>query len=171
MKKLRSLAVLLAAVLISAALAGCSSSGGIKKGGEFTLGGYEMRYVSARVENGGTTVRLLLKDKAGLPVSMKDGGMSILISMKLCSEDGELGMARFTAEPGEQGTRMDCMFPSDDGRYTTAVVFMTGDESRSAVLDLRSGIRAGAAPAVAAVVLIALAAGLYAWRKASGKKK
>ena len=184
MKKFRSMIALLVIALMAAALAACGGgTNGIKKGEEFTVGEYNMVYEGARVDSDGTTVGFLLKERTGLPVTVENGNMTLLINMKLINGSDELKAARLSAQAlendpsGIEGARVEFTFETTDS-WPIARVFLTKDETQYADLDVQSGLGGSGSSGgsqtgmIIAIVLalLAIGGGVFAWKKGFFRK-
>lgn len=189
MKKFRTLAAILMIALVAAVLAACGgSSAGVKKGEDFTVGEFTMKYDSAEVSGSEATVTVLLKGRTGMPVTFNNGQMSVTINAKLGEGENAIRATKLSAKgiaenvtDEEYGARISYTFENiGDADYPTATIFLSADESQNAVLDFQSGLGDAGSPAggaastgiIIAIVLVALAVagGIFAAKKGFFKK-
>lgn len=180
MKKIRKMFALFVIMVMAAALAGCGGSGGgVKQGEEFTLGEYTLKYESAAINGSEGTVTLLLKGASGVPVSISNGTITLLINVKLGEGPDEVKATNISINGTEDtegyGSRIEYGFVIPEGKeYSTATVFLTQSESNSVVLDLGGGASGGGkiGPILALIGLAVLGtAGLAAIMLSKKKKK
>jgi len=182
MKRIRKLFALLVIAVMAAALPGCGggSGGGVKQGEEFTLGEYTLKFESAAINGSEGTVTLLLKGASGVPVSISNGTITLLINVKLGEGPDEVKATNISINGTEDtegyGSRIEYGFVIPEGKeYSTATVFLTQSESNSVVLDLGGGTSGGGGKIGPILALIGLAvlgtAGLAAIMLSKKKKK
>lgn len=176
MKKIRLLPVLLLISIMTLMLAGCGGSGGIKKGEEFSLGEYTMKYESAESAGNMIYVTVLLREANAVPIGITGGGFGVLINMKLGSgadeEEPRMLSVNKAEDPDEYEKEIVYGFEvTDASEYHTATVFISDDENKCAVLDLDSAMSNRSAVSsilkylICLVVLIAAGLALIAKKK------